>query len=160
MTTKRFRTFVGLLLAGLLINIQIINIQTVSAQVVEPDEHDFMIAAPDQLAPEDGSITTVLYGDPDKSGIYVIQITWPPGRGSRPHYHNQARYINVLKGTWYVHTGPESDVYDPDSMTPVTAGTFIYEPPNGHHYDMARDEEVIVQIFGMGPVVTTSIPQE
>lgn len=155
MTSKRFLAFAGMLFAGLLINIQ-----TVSAQVVEPDEHDFMIAAPDQLAPEDGSITTVLYGDPSKSGIYVIQITWPPGRGSRPHYHNQARYINVLKGTWYVHTGPESDAYNPDATTAVTAGTFIYEPPNGHHYDMAKDEEVIVQIFGMGPVITTSVPQD
>ncbi len=154
MTYKRFLTCAGILLAGLLMSIQF-----VSAQVVEPDEHGFMIATPDQLAPEDGSITTVLYGDPNKSGIYVIQISWPPGRGSRPHYHNQARYINVLKGTWYVHTGPESDVYNPDGMTAVEAGTFIYEPPNGHHYDMAKDEEVVVQIFGMGPVVTTSIPQ-
>ncbi len=154
MTYKRFLTCAGVLLAGLLVSSQL-----VSAQVVEPDEHDFMIAAPDRLAPEDGSITTVLYGDPNKSGIYVIQISWPPGRGSRPHYHNQARYINVLKGTWYVHTGPESDIYKPDAMTAVAAGTFIYEPPNGHHYDMAKDEEVVVQIFGMGPVVTTSIPQ-
>jgi hypothetical protein len=142
MTFKRILTLTSLLFAAL-----VISIQTLSAQVVEPDEHDFMIATPDQLQPEDGSITTVIYGDPSKSGIYVIQITWPPGRGSRPHYHNQARYINVLSGTWYVHTGPESDIY-------------IYEPPNGHHYDMAKDEEVVVQIFGMGPVVTTSIPQD
>jgi hypothetical protein len=42
-------------------------------------------------------------------------------------------------------------------MTPVKAGTFIYEPPNGHHYDMAKDEEVIVEIMGMGPVTTTSL---
>ena len=152
---KRILTIAGLVAAGLLISIQ-----SATAQLVEPDEHDFMIATPEDLeAPSEG-ITKVLYGDPSKSGIYVIQITWPPGRGSRPHYHNQARYINVLKGTWYVHTGPESDVYNPDAMTPVHAGTFIYEPPNGHHYDMAKDEEVVVQIFGMGPVVTTQIPQE
>jgi len=41
----------------------------------------------------------------------------------------------------------------------VPTGTFIYQPPNAHHYDMAKDEEVIVQIMGMGPVETTSIPQ-
>ena len=68
-------------------------------------------------------------------------------------------YINVLKGTWWVSTGPASDVYNPDNMKKVEAGTFIYEPPNGHHYDMAKDEEVVVQISGMGPVITTSIPQ-
>ena len=155
MTYKRILTFAGLVVTGLLLSIQ-----SATAQLVEPDEHDFMIATPEDLAAPSEGITKVLYGDPSKSGIYVIQITWPPGRGSRPHYHNQARYINVLKGTWYVHTGPESDVYNPDGMTAVEAGTFIYEPPNGHHYDMAKDEGVIVQIFGMGPVVTTQIPQD
>ena len=44
-------------------------------------------------------------------------------------------------------------------MMPVAEGTFIYQPPEGHHYDMAKDEEVIVQIMGMGPVITTQIPQ-
>lgn len=154
MTLKRIQFLTSWLLAGF-----IISIQTLSAQIVEPDEHDFMIATPAQLQPEDGSIRTIIYGDPNKSGIYVMQITWPPGRGSQPHYHNQARYINVLSGTWYVHIGPESDTYNPDAMTAVEAGTFIYEPPNGHHYDMAKDEEVVIQIFGMGPVVTTMIPQ-
>ena len=128
------------------------------AQVVTPDEHGFMIATAQDLVPKEGRTVNII-GDPSKPGIYVIQITWAPGAGSRPHYHDQARYINVLKGTWYVSSGPQSDVYDPDNMVPVTAGTFIYQPPNGHHYDMAKDEEVIVQIFGMGPVTTTQIPQ-
>jgi quercetin dioxygenase-like cupin family protein len=89
----------------------------------------------------------------------VVQLVWEPGQGSRPHFHDQARLINVLEGTWYVSTGAASDVYDPDSMVPVPAGTFIYEPPNGHHYDMAKDERVVVQIIGIGPVNTTQLPQ-
>jgi quercetin dioxygenase-like cupin family protein len=130
------------------------------AQVVEPDEHDFMIAGPDDLHPAEGSRTVNVYGDPREEGLYVIQITWAPGTGSRPHYHDQARYINVLKGHWYVATGPEAAVYNPDETIRVGPGTFIYEPPNGIHYDMAKDEEVVVQIFGYGPVNTTSIPQD
>ena len=54
-------------------------------------------------------------------------------------------------------TGPSAEKYNPDAMTPVKAGTSIYEPANGHHYDMAKDEEVIVEILGMGPVSTTSL---
>lgn len=154
MTRKKIVTWASCILGML-----VFGIQSVSAQVVEPDEHGFMIATPSDLEPGEGARTTVVYGDPSKSGIYVIQITFPPGRGSRPHYHNQARYITVLKGTWWVSTGPESDVYAPDNMKRVEQGTFIYEPPNGHHYDEAKDEEVTVQITGMGPVVTTSIPQ-
>ena len=130
------------------------------AQVVEPDEHDFMIAGPDDLIPAEGARTVNIYGNPSEEGLYVIQITWPPGTGSRPHYHNTARYINVLTGHWYVATGPEAARYNPDETTRVGPGTFIYEPPNGIHYDMAKDEEVVVQIFGIGPVETTPIRSE
>jgi len=128
------------------------------AQVVEPDEHDFMIAGPEDILPQDETGWVYVYGHPSEPGLYVVQITWAPGQGSRPHYHDQARYINVLKGNWWVATGPESDIYDPDSTTMVEEGTFIYEPPYGHHYDMAKDEEVVVQIIGIGPVETTFLP--
>lgn len=134
-------------------------VQASFAQELIIDEHGFMVADPEDMAPAEGSRSINVYGDPSKPGLYVIRITFPPGSGSRPHYHSTARYITVIKGPWYVSTGPASDVYDPDNMRKVETGTFIYEPPNGHHYDMAKDEEVIVQIMGMGPVVTTSIPQ-
>lgn len=135
----------------------LITLPTVSGQVVEPDEHGFMIASPEDQHPAEGSRSVNIIGNPSEEGLYVIQITFPPGSGSRPHFHNTARYINVLKGTWWVSTGPESGVYDPDNMRRVEAGTFIYEPPMGHHYDMAKDEEVTVQIMGYGPVVTRSL---
>ena len=130
-----------------------------SAQDVEPDELGFVIGTPDVLKPAEGARSIIIYGNPSKPGMYVMQITWPPGTGSRPHFHNTARYINVLKGTWYAAWGPEADVYNPENMVAVPEGTFIYQPPGGHHYDMAKDEEVIVQIMGIGPVITTSIPQ-
>lgn len=120
-----------------------------------PDAHGFLIATEDEIKAAARSVTLV--GDASKPGIYVTRITWAPNTGSRPHYHNEARYITVIKGTWYVATGPDADTYNPDKMTPVKAGTFIYEPPGGHHYDMAKDEEVIVEILGMGPVTTTSL---
>jgi quercetin dioxygenase-like cupin family protein len=88
-----------------------------------------------------------------------MRITFQPGSGSRPHFHSTARYITVIQGTWHTSWGPKSDIYNPDDMMPVAEGTFIYQPPEGHHYDMAKDEEVIVQIMGMGPVITTQIPQ-
>jgi len=148
----------SIMLATLVLSALILS-PSLRAQVVEPDEHGFMIAGPEQLLPGEGGRQVLIYGDPREPGIYVLQITWAPGTGSRPHYHNTARYINVLKGHWYVATGPESDVYAPDETTRVGPGTFIYEPPGGHHYDMAKDEEVVVQIFGMGPVSTTRIEE-
>ena len=126
-----------------------------SQSAIKPDAHGFIIATQAEIQAAARSVTVV--GDSSKAGIYVQRITWAPNTGSRPHYHNQARYITVIKGTWYVATGPEADTYNPDKMTPVKAGTFIYEPADGHHYDMAKDEEVIVEIIGMGPVTTTSL---
>jgi quercetin dioxygenase-like cupin family protein len=128
-----------------------------SSQSLAPDAHGFLIAHPEDLKPAGGGRSITIVGDSSKPGMYVTRITWAPGSGSRPHYHDQARYITVLKGTWWVATGPDADVYNPDKMTPVRAGSFIYEPPGGHHYDMAKDEEAVVEIIGMGPVGTTSL---
>ena len=84
-----------------------------------------------------------------------MRITFAPGTGTKPHFHDQARYITVLEGTWWVALGPDAASYNPDEMIPIEAGSFIYEPANGIHYDEARDDAVTVQITGMGSVQTT-----
>ena len=99
-----------------------------------------------------GAESVVVQGSPSEPGIYVQLIRWPPGVGSRPHYHNQDRFITVISGTWYKGTGTK---YDPDSMVPMPAGTFIVDHANGVHYDGAKNEPVLIQIVGMGPVSTT-----
>ena len=42
-------------------------------------------------------------------------------------------------------------------MVPMREGSFVKHPAGGIHYDGAKDEEVIVQIIGMGPVTSTSV---
>ena len=152
MTRSRAMTWIGCATLAL-----IATSQMASSQALKPDSHGFLIAAPEDIKAPNGGRSVTIVGDSSKPGIYVTRITWAPGTGSRPHYHNEARYITVLKGTWYVSTGPDADVYNPAKMVPVKAGTFIYEPPGGHHYDMAKDEEAVVEIIGMGPVTTTSL---
>jgi hypothetical protein len=99
----------------------------------------------------------VLAGDPKQPGLYVIRARFAPHTMSRPHWHPEARYVVVLKGTWWAGEG---DKLDPDSTTPVPAGGFAIHAPRLVHYDGAKDEEVIVQITGIGPsgthVVETS----
>ena len=90
-------------------------------------------------------------------GMYVTRSHFAPGAGSRPHYHDQDRYITVIKGTWWVALGPDADVYDRDKMTPLKAGSFVVHPAFGHHFDGAKDEEAIVQIMGMGPVKSVQL---
>lgn len=103
------------------------------------------------MQPEQAATGGRVMGDPSKPGMYVTRARFAPGAGSRPHYHDQDRYVTVLKGTWWTATG---DVYKPETMMPIKAGGFMFHPAGYHHYDGARDEEVIVQIIGMGPVQT------
>src|SRR6187200_1694147 len=84
-----------------------------SSQAIKPDAHGFVIATQDEVKAAGRSVTIV--GDSSKPGIYVQRITWAPNTGSRPHYHNEARYITVIKGTWYVATGPDADRYNPEA---------------------------------------------
>ena len=107
-----------------------------------------------RMQPEDAVGTVVVFGDPSRPGVYVIRNHFGPGQTSRPHYHDQDRFVTVIKGTWY--TG-EGDVFQPDTMAPIAEGGFMYHPAGFHHYDGARPggtEDVVVQIMGMGPVAT------
>ena len=117
----------------------------------------FLSLQPEEIRPAEGATQVVISGDPSKPGIYVVQNTFAPGRGSRPHYHDQDRYITVIKGTWWVSLGPESDVYDPSKMVAMKAGSFVFHPAFGHHYDGAKDEEAVVRIMGIGPVTTKQL---
>ncbi len=130
---------------------------TASSQVRSVPLSVFKAVPPERMVPQGGSTQVVLMGDPTKPGMYVVQNTFAPGRGSRPHFHDQDRYITVVKGTWWVALGPDADTYDPARMVPMRAGSFVFHPAFGHHYDGAKDEEAVVRIMGMGPVTSTQL---
>jgi quercetin dioxygenase-like cupin family protein len=93
-----------------------------------------------------------LVGDPSKPGLYIQLIKWHRGNMSRPHSHSTARYITVLSGTWWVGTG---STYEPNRTVPMKTGSFVVDQPNELHYDGAKDEECVLYLVGMGPVITT-----
>jgi hypothetical protein len=97
----------------------------------------------------------VLYGDPSKPGYYAELVRWLPHNNSRPHYHQNDRFIQVLSGTWWVQTGAK---YDPAGFKPIPAGSFVVHTAKEIHYDGARDEPCLLLISGQGP--DTSINAE
>jgi hypothetical protein len=101
-----------------------------------------------------GVQTAVISGDPSKPGIYVIRAKFPPGIMSTPHFHDEDRFVVVVKGTWY--TGTDAD-WDPAKTVGLKTGSFMKHPSKAVHFDGAKDEEVIVQIIGYGPSKTTSL---
>jgi quercetin dioxygenase-like cupin family protein len=144
---------------GRAFGVLLLAVPVAASQVVRPDANGFIRVTPDDLTWGTGSAmqSQVIAGDPTKPGIYVIRNRFPPGQMSRPHFHNQDRFVTVIKGTWWTSTGPDADVFNPAKTVPLKAGGFMMHPAGAHHYDGAKDEEVIVQIIGMGPVTTTQI---
>ena len=134
-----------------------------AGQAITPDSLGFITAQGDALVFKDGGVfglsQVVVAGDPSKPGIYVVRVRFAPYQTSRPHWHDQDRFVTVIKGTWWTAAGPQADKYDTTTahLTPLKAGSFMKHPAGGHHWDGAKAEETIVQIIGMGPVKTVNV---
>jgi hypothetical protein len=101
--------------------------------------------------------TAVVLGDPTKEGLYIELVKWYPHNNSRPHFHPNDRYITVLSGTWWVGSGTK---YDPDSMVPMPAGSYVVDLAKQPHYDGAKDELTEIEIVGDGPATITPAEQK
>ena len=96
--------------------------------------------------------SAVLFGDPAKPGPYVVRLKWLPGNMSRPHFHPNDRFFVVLSRTWWVGTGEK---FDPDNTVPMPAGSYVVHYGGKVHFDGAKDEEAVIQVWGMGPASST-----
>ena len=96
--------------------------------------------------------SAVLFGDPSKPGPYVVRVKWLPGNMSRPHFHPNDRFFVVISGTWWMGTG---ETFDPNATVPAPAGSYVIHYGGKVHYDGAKDEETIIQVWGMGPATST-----
>jgi hypothetical protein len=126
-----------------------------SVKAAAPDPKVLASTLPDKIPWVDsagGASQAVLVGDPSKPGVYIVLTKWHPHHMSHPHFHPNDRYITVISGTWWVGTGSK---YDPDSTTPIPAGSFVTHYGKQIHYDGAKDEEVTLEIVGMGPATST-----
>ena len=126
-----------------------------SVKAAAPDPKVLASTLPDKIPWTDnpgGASQAVLVGDPAKPGLYIVLTKWHPHHMSHPHFHPNDRYITVISGTWWVGTGSK---YDPDSTTPIPAGSFVTHYGKQIHYAGAKDEEVTLEIVGMGPATST-----
>jgi quercetin dioxygenase-like cupin family protein len=102
----------------------------------------------------DGVRQALLFGDPDKSGIYGVLIEWLPGHYSHPHFHSTDRYAYVVSGTWWVSS---SSTWDSDKAYPVPAGSYVRDLANAVHWDGAKETPCLLMLVGEGPMVTTQL---
>jgi hypothetical protein len=126
-----------------------------SAKVADLNPAAIVYKLPDQIPWTDESIgakIAILHGDPTKPGPYIVLVRWPAHHMSRPHFHPNDRFITVISGTWWVGTGRK---FDPDSTTPLPAGSFVTHFGKQVHYDGAKDVDTVLQIVGEGPATLT-----
>jgi quercetin dioxygenase-like cupin family protein len=118
----------------------------------------FVRITPEQIHWQDvpdghGARIATIAGDPSRPGLYVQRVRFPPHVMDRPHWHPGDRYVTVLKGTWFTGTGA---TFNPAQAVPLRPGSYMFHPARALHWDGSNsDEEVIVQVVGLGPVETT-----
>ena len=123
------------------------------------DENGFVRLTPDEIefgGDPNAVQITLLSGNPDEEGFYILRARFRPGVFSSPHYHSTDRHVTVIKGTWY--TGADAS-FDRDKTVPLGPGSYMLHPAGAVHYDGAKDEEVIVEIKGIGPATTVRLGQ-
>jgi quercetin dioxygenase-like cupin family protein len=98
--------------------------------------------------------TTVLVGDPNRPGLYTIQIFIPPHTQIQPHHHRDDRSATVISGTWYIGYGER---HDAAALKALATGGFYTEPAGTAHFAATKDEAVVVRITGYGPTDTVYI---
>jgi quercetin dioxygenase-like cupin family protein len=101
-----------------------------------------------------GMLTTVIYGDPSRPGLYTIRIRIPAHTSIKPHTHRDTRAAVVVSGTWYFGYGQQ---FVPTALKALPVGSFYTEPAHTAHFAQTRDEAVVVFITGYGPTDTVYV---
>jgi quercetin dioxygenase-like cupin family protein len=118
---------------------------------------DFVRLTPDQIQWRDlpdghGAQLATIAGDPSGNGLYVQRVRFPPHVMDQPHRHPHDRHVTVISGTWFTGTG---STFDSGKAVPLRAGSYMLHPAGAWHWDGSNsDEEVIVQVVGIGPADT------
>jgi quercetin dioxygenase-like cupin family protein len=119
----------------------------------------FVRLTPEQVRWQDvpgspGVQMATIAGDPNGHGLYIQRVRFPPHVMDRPHWHPNDRHVTVLKGIWFTGTGA---TFDPPHAIPLEPGSYMLHPAKALHWDGSNsDEEVIVQVFGIGPADTVA----
>jgi quercetin dioxygenase-like cupin family protein len=101
-----------------------------------------------------GIQTIVLKGDPTKHGLYTILLRVPAHTKIAAHHHPDDRIATVVSGTWYFGYGAK---FNETRLRALPPGSFYTEPPNDNHFAETRDDDVLVQISGLGPTGSTYV---
>lgn len=99
-------------------------------------------------SPQMGASTAVLFGNPDKTGLYIIRLRTGSNWKFPPHVHPARENVTVISGTFYAGLGRK---YDAKKLIAFPAGSFISLPGGTPHFAMTKTPAVI-EIAGTEPM--------
>jgi len=103
----------------------------------------------EKWTPQGGGYSmAVLYGDPSKSGFYVVRLKTGANWVFPAHSHSARETITVISGTFYAGIGNKMD---PKKLNAFPAGSFISLPPGLAHYAMTK-QPAVIEIAGTEPL--------
>ena len=108
---------------------------------IQPDQLTWVVAG-------SGIQTAAVLGDPSKPGIYVTRLRFAKGTRIAPHMHPDERVAVVLSGSMDFGYG---NAFDESALTHMVAGSTWTEPPNTGHFALVKDEDIVIQVTGIGP---------
>jgi hypothetical protein len=114
---------------------------------------------PDQFTwrdPTDKATTnqTILYGDPNGTGLYIYINKFKPGRFGLAHYHPNDRFIIVTDGAGWRGTGT---IVDPEHAVRLPKGSFSIDHAMKVHWDGTKEESGAYLIAGYGPATNIEV---
>jgi len=98
------------------------------------------------VLPEDEKIA-LLFGDPTKPGIFMMQVRLPKDYRGTPHTHPYNAYANVVSGLLYIGTGKH---FDKSKLRAIPAGSSFLIPAKVPHFEWTN-EVTKVQVVARGP---------
>ena len=87
-----------------------------------------------------GAKLAVLYGDPNKDGLFVIRAKLPANYRIAAHSHPTDEVVTVLSGTLFVGMGDKLDLTKAKAFP---GGSLVVAPAKTNHYVLTKQPTVI-----------------
>jgi quercetin dioxygenase-like cupin family protein len=95
-----------------------------------------------------GAMIAVIEGDLKAAEPFTFRLKVPANSNIGVHTHPLAERVTVISGTFYFATGDKSD---PAMVKAYQPGDTLIIPAGMPMFATTRDQEVIVQVHGVGP---------
>jgi quercetin dioxygenase-like cupin family protein len=95
-----------------------------------------------------GLLRAIMFGDPNKPGLCIFRMKYPPNYHVPPHFRWMAEHTTVLEGEFWMGLG---DSVDESAMRKYGPGDYFTVGVGVSHYVMTKDVSPIFKLHVIGP---------